>query len=147
MTARRQRFAWAKLNADTLFLGLLAAGSGFFALLGPDRDSVTALHDSVYPLHYVRAGAYLLAGLVLVAALLAQSVRWEVIARSILIGGVLLNVYRHVSWLGFGDVSTQANVVLLVILALTSYLRLSVLLGRGGLLVARSATCDDEVSR
>lgn len=137
------RFAWARLNADTLFLALLAAGSGFFALIDPYDDAVTALRDVVLPLHYMRAGAYLLAGLALLVTLMAQSVRGEVVARSILIGGVVLNVYRHLTWLGLGNPDTQSNIVLLAIVLLTTWLRLSVLLGKGGLLVARSAASEE----
>ena len=43
-------------------------------------------------------------------------------------GGVVLNLYRHVQWLGWGDPDTLGNVVLLVIVGLTTWLRLSMLL-------------------
>ncbi len=136
------RWAWARLNADTLFVALLAIGAGIFAVLDPLADAVVAARGSAAALFYVRAGAYVFAGLLLVAALGRESVRLETMARSVLIGGVALNVYRHATWLGWGDTQTQANVVLLVIVVGTSWLRMSVLLNRDGFVVSRPSIGD-----
>lgn len=141
------RFAWARLNADTLFLGLLLAAAGLFALLAP-YDAVIAAREKAgddvedhYPLFSVLAGSYLLSGVMLVGALVKASVRVEVLARSILIGGTALNVYRHAVWLGMsGETAYQA--IVMVIVAATSALRMSLLLGRSGMLISRPAEED-----
>ena len=73
------RFAWARLNADTLFLGLLLAAAGLFALLAP-YDAVIAAREKAgdvrdhYPLFYALAGSYLLSGVMLVGALVKSFV-------------------------------------------------------------------------
>lgn len=139
----RTRFAWARLNADTLFLALLATGIGTFDTIDPLRDAVTAqsvaFNGAPHFLHYVRTGVYVLAGILLTVALLRASVRVEVMARCVLFGGVSLNVWRHGVVFGLTDTDTFANVVLLAIILLVSVLRFSVLLGRSGMVVTRAA--------
>ena len=137
--SEQSRFTWAKLNADTLFLGLLAIGAGIFDLIDPTRDAVVVARDFAGPLFYVRAWSYLIAGLVLVVALTIQSVRAEALSRGLLIGGVGLDVYRHAVWVGWDDPATYATLVLFAIIAVTTHLRMSVLLGTDGLLIRRSA--------
>lgn len=144
------RWAWARLNADTLFLVLLATFSGLFDILDPDRDAVTALAlqtlDHASPMHYIRAGAYVTFGLLLLASLLWSSVQLEVIARCLLISAVLLNLGRHVwwlGWLGWGDSETVAQATLLAVLALVTALRFSVLLSKRGLVVTQDAAGGD----
>ncbi len=132
------RFTWAKLNADTLFLGLLAFASGIFDLIDPSRDAIVHASGDPRPLFYVRACAYLIAGAILILALVTQSVRAEALARGILIGGIALNLYRYAHWLGW-ETSTWAQVILLVLIGVTTHLRMSVLLGSAGLRVTRSA--------
>jgi hypothetical protein len=127
------------LNADTLFLALLATGAAVVDFIDPMGDQVTAAVGFVGPLFYARAGAYLLAGVLLVVALARGSTYLEVIARSVLIGGIALQVYRHALFIG-NEVHTWGNVVLLVIVLVTTYLRLSVLLGRDGFSVTKPAS-------
>lgn len=148
--AGQVRFAWARLNADSLFLGLLLLAAGTFAFLVPvPQDEVIAARQAagdvrdVYPLFYVLAGSYALAGLLLVGALVKGSVRVEVIARSILIGGTALNVYRHVVWLGWSE-TTMYQTVVFAIIASTSVLRMSLLLGRSGMLISRPAASEED---
>lgn len=135
------RWAWARLNADTLFLGLLLAAAGLFALIAPG-DEVTAARESAgdgrahYPLFYVLAASYLIAGLLLVVGLIRGSLRIEVVARSLLVAGIILNVWRHIVWVGPG-VSTWSQLALLAIVLVTSALRLSVLLNKAGLIITR----------
>lgn len=138
------RLTWAKLNADSLFLALLAAGSGFFDLIDPTRDAVVETVGGTYPLFWIRAGAYLVAGLLLMVALVKTSLRLETIARALLGGAIVLNVFRHVAWIGWADTRTHAAIVLLLIYGLTATLRLSVLLGKDGLRVTRPATEPEE---
>lgn len=135
----RGRLAWARLNADTLFLALLATFAGLFDLIEPTRDAVVVARDGALPLFHARAGGYVLAGLVLTVALLTASVRTEVIARCILVGAIALNIYRHVVWLGW-ETDTQSSLVLLAIVILTSGLRFSVLLDQHDLLLRRGPT-------
>jgi hypothetical protein len=130
------RFAWARLNADTLFLALLATGSAAFDFMDPMGDTVSAVVGFVGPLFYAKVTAYLAAGVLLTVALARGSTYLEVVARSILIGGITLNVYRHVIFVG-NEVPTYGNIVLLVIVLLTTYLRLSVLVGKQGFAVSR----------
>lgn len=135
------RLGWLRLNADTLFLALLAAGAGTFNLIDPSGDDVTAAAGGVvYPLHYLQAGSYILAGLCLIYALVRGRVRPEVLARAVLLGGVCLGVWRHVIVLGWADSDTVEAYVLLAIVAGTSVLRLSMLLNPGGLMVTRAAS-------
>jgi hypothetical protein len=137
------RWAWARLNADTLFLVLLATFSGIFDIVDPARDAVTVVALQTLPLpspmHYIRAGAYVAFGLMLLAALLWSSVRLEVLARCLLISALLLNVGRHGWWLGWGDTETVAQLVLLAVIVLVTALRFSVLLGKRGLVVTQEA--------
>lgn len=137
------RWAWARLNADTLFLVLLATFSGIFDIVDPARDAVTALAlqalASPSPMHYIRAGSYVLVGLLLLASLLWSSLRLEVLARCLLISALLLNAGRHVWWLGWGDSETIAQVTLLGVVALVTALRFSVLLSKRGLVVTQEA--------
>jgi hypothetical protein len=137
-------FAWARLNADTLFLGLLAGFAGFFAIIDPSDDPVMRIYNYVGPLHYVRASAYMLSGALLTVALARGAIHYEFMARSILAGAITLNVYRHAIWLGWGDADTLANVVLLLIITLTSWFRLSILLRPGGMTINRA---DDPPAR
>jgi hypothetical protein len=137
------RWAWARLNADTLFLVLLATFSGIFDIIEPHRDAVTVLAlqtlNEPSPMHYIRAGAYVVFGLMLLAALLWSSVRLEVLARCLLISAVVLNAGRHVWWLGWQDTETAAQLVLLAVIALVTALRFSVLLSKRGLVVTQEA--------
>lgn len=135
----RERLAWARLNADTLLLALLCVYGGLFDLADTTRDAVVVARGFESPLFYVRAGGYALAGLVLTAALLWASVRAEVIARCVLIGAIALNVYRHAVWIGW-ETATQGQVVILIIVVLTSGLRFSVLLNSHDLLLRRGPT-------
>ncbi len=142
-------WAWARLNADTLFLGLLLASAGTFAILAPG-DEVTMAREAAgdgkahYPLFYVLAVSYLIAGVLLVGALVKGSVRVEVVARSLLVGGVLLNIWRHVIWVGPSEVATLGQFALLAIVGTTSALRLSILLNKGGLVITRPAVEDGD---
>lgn len=137
------RFAWADLNADTVFLALLAFLSGAFDLYDPGRDQVTvqaiAALGHAHPLHYIRAGSYVLAGVLLLSALTLASVRLEVVARCALVTGVALNVWRHGVWLGLDNTYTIGQVALLAIVGLTMWRRFRVLLNPEGLVVTRPA--------
>lgn len=136
------RWGWLQLNADTLFLALLATGSGIFDLLDPTRSSVNVAIGGPTPLFYLRASAYVVAGLVLVYALARSRIRPEVLARALLFGGVCLSLYRHGLAFGWLDHHTAPSYVLVAIVALTSSLRLRMLLNPGGLMVTRPATSD-----
>lgn len=133
-------FAWARLNADTLLLALLALGAGFFAVVDPSSDKVTALLDQPATMHYVHAGFLTAAGVLLLAALLAASVRTEVFARCLLLGAVALNLWRHVVWLGWDHSATHQRLAVVVIVGLTMLLRFSVLLGPHALVVTHPGT-------
>lgn len=139
----RTRWAWARLNADTLFLALLATLAGLFAIIDGPRGGMTT-EAAPLALHYLRSAAYILAGLLLTGSLLWSSVRVEVIARSALLGGVALNLYRHAHWLGWQDTATLSSAALLVIVALTSWLRLSMLLRKGGVVVTHEAAAGED---
>jgi hypothetical protein len=131
---------WLMLNADTLFLALLAAAAGLFDLADPTRDDVTAHVGVVSPLFYLRVGAYVLAGLMLIYALTRSRIRPEVWARAVLFGATVLDAYRHGVVFGWADSHTGAAYVLVVIVAVTSLLRLKMLLNPGGLMVTRVST-------
>lgn len=141
------RWAWARLNADTLLLVLLAIFGGTFDILDPDRDDVTALvlqtFNQPQPMHYIRAGAYIVFGLLLLAALLWSSVKIEVYARCLLLAALALNIWRHGHWLGWTSSETVAQYTLFGILALVTGLRFSVLLGKKGLVVTQDAAEED----
>lgn len=136
------RYAWARLNADALFLALLAIGSGIFTLIDPSIDRVTSTVHAPSFLHYVQAGGFILTGALLLAALLEASVRLEVLARHLLVGFVVLSVWRHAVVFGIWSAEGASQVVLLVIVYVTMRLRLSVLLGDDGLVVTRPAKDD-----
>lgn len=139
------RFAWARLNADSLFVGLLVMASGLFtAAVGEDVVSARA-GGATTPLFVALWVSYVSAGVLLVVALMKASVRLEVVARSLFIGGTLLNVYRSVVWLG-SSAETWGQVVLLGIVVLTSGLRGTVLLGKSGMLIHRPGI-DEEGSK
>lgn len=150
MSDRQVPFAWARLNADTLFVALLAIGSGLFAMIDPYADPVLAdrrvVVDTVqtYPLLFVAAGSYLCGGLVLLAALARASVPLEVVARSVLIGGALLHVYRSAYQISWTDLNTVQTYVVLALIVLTTVLRLSVLLGNKAVIISRPRKEEDQ---
>lgn len=134
------RFAWARLNADTLFVALLAVLAGVFDVLDPADDAAAraVLAETGVPgtLFYVRCATWIAAGTLLFAALLRSSLPLEVLARAVLIGGVALNVWRHGYWLGWGA-AAAFQMALLFLVVLVTTLRLSVLLGARSLVVTR----------
>jgi hypothetical protein len=141
------RFGWLQLNADTLFLALLATGSGIFDLLDPASNDVNNHIGGPTPLFYVRCATYIIAGLLLVYALASDRIRPEVMARAILFGGVSLSLYRHILAFGWHDNQTAPTYVLVAIVAVTSLLRIRMLLNHGGLMVTRAAHPDKEHQR
>lgn len=138
------RFAWARLNADALFLALLALGVGIFSVIDPTSDPITAIRDQASVLHWAQAATYIAAGLLLALALLRASVHAEVLARCVLLSAVTLSLWRHVIFFGWDATRTERQVVLLIIVVATMLLRFSILLGRDGLVVTRPATRDDD---
>lgn len=137
------RFAWARLNADTLFLALLALGVGIFSVIDPASDPITAARGGPAVMHWAQAAAYISAGVLLAGALLAASVHTEILARLVLLGAVALSVWRHGVFFGWDGTRTDRQVALLVFVIVATTLRFSVLLGRDGLVVTRPAA-DDE---
>lgn len=148
--ARTAPLAWARLNADTLFIGLLALGSGLFSLFDPYADPILASRRVVdnpfatYPLFYVLAGALGLSGLILIIALARASVPLEVVARSVLIGACALNVFRTQTFLPWNDPDALRALVLLFMILSTTVLRLSVLLGDKAVVISRPRRAREE---
>ena len=126
-------FAWARLNADTVFLALLAFGSGAFSLANPhDSATVQALHNATAT-YYLWAASYMAAGVLIFAGLVKAKIRVEVFGRAVLLGGVAVNVWRTGLILGWGSTACVGGCILFGIVALTGWLRLSVLLNKQGL--------------
>lgn len=144
---QRSRWAWARLSADTLFVVLFSVFTGLFDIYDPARDAVTsailASGDSAQPLHFLRCLAYVFSGLLLLLALLRNSVKLEVIARCCLCSAVALNVYRHIYWLEPGSSHTWSEAGILAALLAVTYLRLSFLLGGRGVVVSHEPSKGD----
>lgn len=131
------RYAWARLNADTLFLAALAIAAGLLSGLDPAFDRVTAVIGSPSIVHYAQAVAYLGGGLLLIDALLSASVRLEALARAVLLGALACSVWRHALVLGLGETATVGQVVLLAAFIATTWTRLAVIGSDDGLVVTR----------
>lgn len=131
-------FEWAKLNADGLFVALLMIGAGAFDFF-LWRENPIILHGNHAEQYLVqgRALGYVLAGLLLLYSLIAGKIHQEVIARFMFLGAVLFQIWRR--WLEFdgmlgGLTATPVLqvVILFIIYAVTSWLRMRVLLAKEG---------------
>jgi hypothetical protein len=142
---RSRRFAWLRLNADTLFLALLAIGSGVFDLFNPSLNPVVITAPANLYAYYLRCGGYVVSGLMLLVALALMSIHWEVIARFILLGAVAFQVWRRWAELGLSSRFTAEVIVLFTILAITTFLRVTALFSRHGIAFTIPAVRPDEV--
>lgn len=134
-TTTGHKFAWARLNADTFLLVLLCFYAGMRALLDPFSEPTIAELGFPTPSFYLRTICYLVSGLIILYALIRQSVAVEVMGRTILVFAVCFELFRRVSLLGWGDPDSIAQTFLVVIILLVTGLRLSVLLSKKGLVV------------
>lgn len=132
--SRNTRFAWARLNADALFLALLAAGSGLLGFIDPSGPIVDKLGHTT-PSYLLVQSAYLIGGLLLMWSLLKEWVVGEVTARTVIMWTVAFQVFRMWSAFGFGDPNTTRSIVVFLIVALTCVLRMTVLLSKRGIVV------------
>lgn len=130
---RRTRFAWARLNADALFLALYAAFSGLFGIYEPGGQIVRDLGYATAS-HYLLHTGYLVGGLLLMLSLIKEWVSAEVVARFVLVWSVAFNLGREIYAFGWWPDGVQPFIVFAIV-TLTTFLRLSVLLSKKGLVV------------
>lgn len=130
---RGTKFAWARLNADALFLALYASFVGFFGIIDPSGSLVRELGYASAS-HYLVHGAYLFSGLLLMVALMREWVVGEVTARAVLTWSVCFELARQVAAFGWYPDGIKPFIIV-VIVGLTSLLRLSVLLSKKGIVV------------
>lgn len=134
--AEGHRFPWARLNADTLFLALLAFLSGLVDMVYPTGDETVAEIGFPTPSFYLRCAMYLAAGLMLLLSLARQHIPTEVMARMTLVVATIFELWRTGRIFGWTDGQHLIPAILLVlVVAGTTYLRLSVLLDPKGLVV------------
>ena len=121
------------MNADTLFLALLCMSAGAFSMLDPNRSPVVRDLGYVTPLHYLESGGYVIAGLAILLGLANTNLRIEIVGRAIMLAGVVTGVWRTGFVLGWSSSFTKSAILIFIIVAVTSYLRISVLLNKQGL--------------
>jgi hypothetical protein len=130
-----KRFMWARLNADTLFLALLAIFAGALDIYRVQANVVVLIHPEEGPLAIARASCFVLGGLLMLYSLLSGRVNWEVLGRCILIGAVTFQVWRRWIEFGFSDTRTEESLITLLILLFTAWLRITGLFSKDGLSV------------
>ena len=122
--------AWMRLNADTLLLAGLALFGGISDLADPSRSDIVSDIGAVTPVHYMRSVGYVLAGLGILFGLARNNIRAEVLGRAVLIASLVVTSSRHGIVFGWTAGPTLSTYVLLVLVGFTTWLRLSILLGR-----------------
>lgn len=130
----QKRFYWAALNSDGLLLGLLATISGSATLLDPWHDEIGMVTGPTVML-FMRSTGLLVAGLLILYSLVNAHVAVEIIGRLVLVAAVLYQAFRAASVLGL-ETYTIVQFVLVGILGLTTFLRVSALTSREGLVLA-----------
>lgn len=129
------KFAWARLNSDALFVALLAFGAGVFDLLDPYGDPTVQEIGHPTASYYLRAIAFVVAGLMIMVSLVREHVSTEIVGRTVLTTAIGFDLLRTVGLFGWNSSETVGNIVLFAIIFATSSLRISVLLSKKGLVV------------
>lgn len=131
-------FEWFKLNADGVFVALLMIGSGLFSFFLWEQNPIIQ-HGNTNEAFLVQARslAYVGAGLLLLWSLIRGKIAQEIFARFAFLGAVAFQVWRR--WLEFDGMfgglfhpDVLAPVILFLIYAFTSWLRMKVLLAKDG---------------
>lgn len=137
-------FVWARLNSDALFLALLAMGSSLFSFLGRyQHDTTLALGHPPLTLYLTMFG-YFCGGAILLYALLRAHIASEIIARSILIAGAVVTVFRDGIIFGWANSDVASDIVLVLILITTTILRTTALFSKHGVSFVIPATRPEE---
>lgn len=132
-TKTGHKFAWARLNADALFLSLYAIFVGVFAICWPNGDLVDFLgHASAS--HYLVNGGYAAGGAMIMTALIKQWVSVEIVGRVLLAWSTGFEVVRQTIAFGWYPEVVDTTIIFLIV-TITGGLRLSVLLSKKGLVV------------
>lgn len=127
------KFAWARLNADALFIALYALYVGVVGVMWPSGDIVELAGRVTLP-HYLVHMAYGLGGSLLLIALAKQWVTAEILARVTLIWATGFQVFREANAFGWYPDALDA-LVICAIVSLTSLLRISILVSKKGIVV------------
>lgn len=134
-TQQQPPFAWARLNADTVLLGLLAITGGVFDITNPAHDVTVQVLGHATPAYYLRASIYVVSGLLILYALARQHTAEEVLGRLILIAGMMIQTVRTGLAVGWTAPITYERYALLLVVGFVCWLRLTALLTRRGLTV------------
>lgn len=130
------KFAWAKLNADGVFIALIIMAAGLFDMFLTEYNPIVAA-GKVDEVIFVqaRAAGYIASGALLLYSLMASKIRQEVWARFMLLGAMLFQLWRR--WLEFHDPlnpAVSSIIVLFTLFSVTSWFRLRVLLAKEGVM-------------
>lgn len=131
---KHTKFAWARLNADALFLALYAAFAGLVGIIHPDGPIVRSIGYATPSYYMVHAG-YLAAGLLLLLALMKELVSLEVIARVTLLWAVAFQIARLTAFYDGWWPESVTTTIIFGIVGSTTLLRFSVLLSKKGIVV------------
>jgi hypothetical protein len=145
-TKTGHKFAWARLNADALFLALYAFISGIVALMDPHGDTTIREVGFPTPGFYLWASMLIAGGLGLLSALVRQHVLTEIVARTILTFACFYEVFRYTQIFGWDNPILFKPLVIAVLVLFITALRHSVLLSKKGLVVRLPERTNDGLS-
>lgn len=134
-TRTGHKFAWARLNADALFLALYAVLAGILGIADPAGDTSIQRLGHLSPGFYLQCAMYIGGGLLLLSALIRQHVMTEIVARTILCFGTFFTTFRYTQIFGWTDPHVGKPLSIALLVLFITALRVSVLLSKKGLVV------------
>ena len=135
MSSEPKRLAWARLNADAALIATFALAFGISDVVDPASNATVHALGFASPSHYLRSVVFIVAGLLILAALARAHIAIEVIGRMLLIGDLVAQAWRTALLLGWGSGAAMERYAILGTVVLFTWMRLSALLSKHGLTV------------
>jgi hypothetical protein len=125
--------SWFSLNADGVFVAWLIIAAGLIDFFTATANPIVqAGHPEEVILVQFRSAGYVAAGVLLLWSLVSSKIVQEVVGRCLFLGAVAFQIWRRLIEFDFFDLPVLSVVILFLIYAVASWMRLHVLLAKEG---------------